>query len=98
MTTIIINSTNPDKESVSSKKVIDISYNINDINIAILSGSDINASIKATEDFSQITVVTPRYESVPVTEGRLYFTPLYTEQLDYNTWINTVNKNFFELT
>lgn len=98
MTTILINSTNPDKESISNKQVIDISYNINDTNIAVLSGSSTKASVKVDDTISQITVVTPRYENVSVAEGRVYFTPIYTEQLDYDTWIKTVNKNFFELT
>lgn len=96
MTFILINSNNPDVKSITNKEIIDISYTNKDIYLA--SSSFTEESVIVNDSLEQITIVTPRYDNVPVTDGRIYFTPLYTEQIDYQTWVTTVNKNFFELT
>lgn len=98
MIDVQINSTNPDTDSISNKDIIDIEYTSQDISIVKMSGSLPSDSLQVDNTTNQLILVTQRYDNIPITAGRTYFTPVYTEQIDYERWITTVNKNFFELT
>lgn len=92
MSIIPLNIPNPDSASVASKQTIDISFSEIDVSASMSTGS-----IKANYNNTGITIVSPRYEEFPVTDGRVYYTPTYTEQFSYQQWLTTINKTFVEL-
>lgn len=82
---------NPDSADIISKNTVDISLTSTDV-----SASYYSSSIQQNYAGSGLSVVTPRPNS-SIERGNIYFTPLYTEKLDYQEWKSRVNKNFLEL-
>jgi hypothetical protein len=89
MSITVLNIVNPDSESIVNKERIDISVSLFDVSASGYSGS------VATNYSVTIPIIT-----VPLDEDadkNLYYTPIYREELNYDTWLTTVNKNFEEL-
>ena len=83
---------NPDISAVKSKNVIDIA--ISDFDISASSYSDaINLNYQGTET----TIFIENFEQLTVVAGSLYYTPVYTETIDYEIWKKRINKSFREL-
>lgn len=79
---------NPDINSIRNRRTIDIS----------LSEADVSAStapVKANFVTNIITVHPTVTGSSDIAE--LYFTPMYTEKINYNEWKSNINKAFAEL-
>jgi hypothetical protein len=91
MSIVIISGSNPDSASISKRETIDISFSLSDVSASLLS-----ASIKTNYNSTGNTIVVPRYET-PVPQGQVYYAPMYTEKLNYEQWLKTVNKTFVEL-
>jgi len=79
---------NPDIIPIQQKTMIDITLNLSDI-----SASNYVNQIKLTYDNSEIILVDDDESDTHDT----YFTPIYNEQIDYETWKRTINKSFQEL-
>jgi len=90
MTTILLDIPNPDSESISRKDQIDISVSLFDVSASGYYGK-IQTNYSVTEQ-----VVTIPEPSLLVSSS--YYTPMYKEKLNYNVWLNRINKNFEELT
>lgn len=88
---IEINTSNPDSASIANKETIDISLSLFEV-----SASGYNESIKTNYTQTELTVVTPRFDG-EIVSGNIYYTPIYTEKLNYEVWKSTINKNFEEL-
>ena len=96
-TTIIIDSINPDKESISSKSTINIGLSLQDISSSVVPTSGIALEeFKPNYTSTALTIVIPRGDALP-TSGQLYYTPVYTEKLSYDVWRMTIDKTFAEL-
>ena len=91
MSIVIINGTNPDSGSVSTKQTVDISFAESDV-----VASPLSESIKANPTATGNIIVIPRYD-FNIAEGQVYYTSLYTERFNYQEWLSTINKNFVEL-
>ena len=80
---------NPDSGSIASKGEIDITVSLFDVSA---SGhfNEINTNYTETEIVTYIP--TPEYLM-----SSSYYTPIYTEKLNYETWISKINRNFQEL-
>lgn len=79
---------NPDTNSISNRKIIDIS-------LSEFDASASQAKIKANFATSTITIHPTVSGSSDIAE--LYFTPMYAEKINYAEWKNVVNKSFSEL-
>lgn len=80
---------NPDSESVSRKNEIDISISLFDVSS---SGHYDEIKTNYTITAQKITIPDQEYN-----KDSLYYTPIYKEKLDYQTWLTRINKNFEEL-
>jgi hypothetical protein len=80
---------NPDSASIETKSLIDISLTISDV-----SASNNQDKIMLNYELTEITVID---DNLSETKGDIYFTPLYTEKIDYEVWKTTINKSFQEL-
>jgi hypothetical protein len=83
-------STNPDSASIARKDIINMPY----------SSFDVSASLQTefiktnyAENVQYVVVNSPGKKIA----GSVYYTPLYTEKLDYSVWLTRINKNFEEL-
>lgn len=85
---LLSGSANPDKKAIAEKNTIDIRVSVGD-----LTASNATESVKLNTALSEITVYVDSLES----NGATYYTPLYTEKINYETWKKTVNKSFQEL-
>lgn len=108
---IVINlsdKTNPDKNSISAKRPSNVELSAADITSSNFTPMSSSQFIKLNYANNGVTIQIDRYAgegfdglpdgfSIPKTLGTIYYTPLYTEKIDYKTWLNTVNKNFSEL-
>lgn len=81
---------NPDKATIRQKSRIDISVNEFDV-----SASGYLESVKLNYDKKEIVVMDSLNPNIVT--GSLYYTPLYTEKINYNVWKTEVNKSFQEL-
>lgn len=103
---------NPDGSNLANKTPADIQLNIADISASSYTGSADEHSnekfIKLNYYKNGITIQIDQYIGeglieipegfdVPVVNGTMYYTPLYTEKLNYDTWLTTINRNFQEL-
>jgi hypothetical protein len=86
---------NPDKNAIASKQVIDVSLSMTDISASLSSGSLNLSGIKTNYMKQKLIIVTDAAEQN--NEGNIYYTPTYTEQINYEVWKTTVNKTFNEL-
>ena len=91
MTLISVQTSNPDSASIANKQVIDISFSMSDVSSSLVTGS-----IQPNYTKTGNTVIVPRYE-LPVQDGRVYYTPVYTEKINYDQWLARINKTFVEL-
>ncbi len=80
---------NPDRPAIRRKQPIDISLTVFDI-----SASNYENSVAL--NFNQTEIVVFDDDDV-TTKGDIYFTPIYTEKINYNVWKTTINKSFQEL-
>jgi len=89
MAIILISGSNPDITAAETKEEIDISVSLFDLSA---SGhfDKLQTNYSATE--LVVSIPTDDYFS-----SSSYYTPIYKEKLDYNTWISRINKNFEEL-
>lgn len=79
---------NPDKLAIEEKSLIDISISEYDI-----SASGYSTTLKLNYDRSEIVLLNDADND----DYDTYYTPLYTEKINYDTWKNTINKSFNEL-
>lgn len=79
---------NPDKTAIEEKSMIDITLNPYDI-----SASNYTSQIKLNYNQTEIVLV----DDDTSDNFDTYFTPLYTEKIDYSQWRKTINKSFQEL-
>lgn len=90
MSIISVNVSNSESESISRKEQIDISLSLFEV-----SASGYSGAIKTNyTNTSQIVVIPDE----TIVSGSLYYTPIYKEKIDYQTWLSRINKNFEELT
>lgn len=82
-------SANPDSVSIANKEQVDISVSLTDIRI-----TDNESTIRTNYSATMLEVIVG---SDATEHGSVYYTPLYTEKLNYNEWLSIVNKNFQEL-
>ena len=80
---------NADVEASQKKSIIDITLNEFDI-----SASNQENSVQLNFAKSEIVVFD---DDVAETKGDIYFTPIYSEKIDYLTWKSKINKSFQEL-
>jgi hypothetical protein len=80
---------NPDSASIATKQTIDISFSWFDV-----SASMQTASIKPNYTNTGMIVISNEPVDIP---GRGYYTPIYTEKLNYDEWVARTNKTFNEL-
>lgn len=80
--------TNPDKMAIEKKSLIDISVSTFDI-----SASNYTNTLKLNYNNSEIVLL----DDEEVEEFDVYYTPLYTEKINYNVWKTSINKTFQEL-
>lgn len=83
---------NPDSASIANKTLVSYTVSTADINY-------INAvptvELANSNTFQMITL--PLSEDMELTTGTTYYTPVYTEKINYDEWLVTINKNFREL-
>lgn len=80
--------TNPDTMAIKRKSLIDISVSTFDI-----SASNYTDTLKLNYNNSEIVLL----DDENVDEFDTYYTPLYTEKINYNVWKTSINKTFQEL-
>lgn len=81
----------PDIDSIVLKNTINISYLEFDV-----SASGYSSSVLPNYTKTGVTVVVPREEGQKMS-GSVYYTPLYSELINYDVWKSRINKNFQEL-
>lgn len=101
MIPILISGSNPDSASIVNKNTIDISFTLTDVtassaNSGSLNGMSYTSSIKTNYTTTGQTVIIPR-DPNSLGDGYVYYTPIYTEKLNYQVWQQRVNKTFQEL-
>lgn len=79
---------NPDKMAIEQRSMIDITLDPYDI-----SASNYASKIKLNYNQTEIILL----DDDTSDNFDTYFTPLYTEKIDYNQWKKTINKSFQEL-
>lgn len=82
---------NPDLLARQRKSTIDISTTVTDVSSSN-SGSNMLLNYQRDELVLYVDA-NPSSSSEPF----VYYTPVYTEKLDYNVWKTTVNKSFQQL-
>jgi hypothetical protein len=87
--TFLSSSRNPDSASIANKEQIDISLSIAEVSASGHSGS-IFTNYSTT--IQVVTIPEPN-----LLDRSVYYTPIYKEKLNYNVWLNRINKNFDEL-
>lgn len=80
----------PDAAAIVAKGVVDISLSVSDVSASLMSGSLAVDSVTLNPTKQKIVVIDDGSDGV-------YFTPIYTERLNYTEWQRTVNKTFEEL-
>jgi hypothetical protein len=102
MNTLIttINTTNPDSGSIQTKNTIDISFSMTELSaskIIMSSSADYALQLKPNYTTNGLVLEVPRTEgAILSSEG--YYTPMYTEKINYDQWKLKINKVFLELT
>jgi hypothetical protein len=81
---------NPDLVPIQQRSRIDI--NISEFD---LSASGYSEAVKLNYEKKEIVIVDSLDPNLVT--GSLYYTPLYTEKIDYNVWKTEINKSFQEL-
>jgi hypothetical protein len=87
--TFLSSSINPDSSSIAYKDQIDISLSLVDV-----SASGQSSSIYTNYAVTVQTVTVPEPNLL---DRSVYYTPIYKEKLNYDVWLNRINKNFDEL-
>lgn len=80
---------NPDKPSINKKRTIQIPMSLSDI-----SASGYLPRVQTSYGGNEIVIYDDDDAS---TIGDVYYTPLYTEKINYNEWKIRINKSFEEL-
>lgn len=83
-------SESPDVKAIVAKKTIDISLSEFDVSASLISGSLPLDSITLNRSNQKIVLLDDNSAGV-------YFTPIYTEKLNYSEWQRKANKTFEEL-
>lgn len=101
MIPILISGSNPDSASIVNKNTIDISFTLTDVtassaNSGSLNGMSYTSSVQPNYTATGQTVIIPR-DPNNLGDGYVYYTPVYTEKLNYQVWQQRVNKTFQEL-
>jgi len=101
MIPILVSGSNPDSGSVINKETIDISFSLTDVtassaNSGSMNGMSYTSSIKSNYTATGQSVVIPR-DPDNIQDGYVYYTPIYTEKINYEVWKQRVNKTFQEL-
>lgn len=89
METIRINVENPDSASIVTKDEVNINISMFDI-----SASGYLNKLHTNYSQNELVVTIPERE---YTNSSSYYTPIYTEKLNYDVWLTKINKNFQEL-
>lgn len=79
---------NPDKDAITKKNIIDISVSEQDVLL-----SDLPVQVNYTDG----TIYVHETISGSSEVAELYFTPLYKEKLKYSEWVKAIDKTFVEL-
>lgn len=85
----LVDGPNPDALSIQQKTTIDISVSLFDVSA---SGHPDKVRANYTETELMVTIPEQMY-----TVSSSYYTPIYKEELNYEVWLNRINKNFQEL-
>lgn len=103
---------NPDSASIAKKTPADIQLSTIDISgsgyTASMDPTLTTKEIKLNYYGNGIVLELDRYTgegavnipegfTKPKVTGTIYYTPIYSEKLNYQTWLNTINRNFQEL-
>lgn len=80
--------TNPDSAAIRKKSLIEIPVSTFDI-----SASNYTNTLKLNYNNSEIVLL----DDEDVDDFDTYYTPLYTEKINYNVWKTSINKTFQEL-
>jgi hypothetical protein len=86
---VLSNIENPDSGSISAKNYIDISLSLFDVSASGYFGK-IQTNYSATVE--KITIPDDDFIN-----SSSYYTPIYTEKINYNEWLSKINRNFEEL-
>jgi hypothetical protein len=97
---LLSNESNPDVSTTQYKLPVDIMFNSADITASAqasvsASGQDYTQFIKVSNDGETINVVVG--DPTVNDTGTIYYTPLYSEKINYQEWQSKINKNFLEL-
>lgn len=87
----IISGESPDSQYITKKLPIDISLNTFDISA---SGYNTSSDIRLSNDNTEIKII----DDAESDNFDKYFTPIYSEKINYTVWKTTIQKNFTELT
>lgn len=79
---------NPDINAIQTEDTINI-----EVSLADITASNATQSVALNSRNTEITV----YIDSTETSGSLYYTPMYTEVINYDIWKKTINKSFTEL-
>jgi len=89
MAIVLVSGSNADTILAGLKEEIDISLSLPDIAYAGYEGK-LRTNYTATELL--VTIPTDDYIN-----SSSYYTPIYKEELNYDAWLQKINKNFQEL-
>lgn len=89
METIRINVENPDSASMVTKDEVNINISMFDI-----SASGYFNKLNTNYSQNELILTIPEREYI---NSSSYYTPIYTEKLNYDVWLTKINKNFQEL-
>lgn len=90
---ILVGTQNPDSQSIADSTIIGMSVSTFDISASGYFSESIKTSYTNTNQMLTIPIGGNTNDS-----GYVYYTPLYTEKINYEVWKQRVNKNFQELT
>lgn len=85
----LVDGPNPDALSMKEKTTIDISVSLFDV-----SASGHPNMVRTNYAGTELTVTVP---NPTYTVSSSYYSPIYKEELNYDVWLNRINKNFQEL-
>jgi hypothetical protein len=102
MNTLIttINTRTPDSSSIQTKSTIDISFSMAELSSSkVIMSSSANYALQLKPNYTTngLVLEVPRtQDAILSSEG--YYTPVYTEKINYDQWKLKINKVFLELT
>lgn len=89
---------NPDKDAIVNKRTIDISLLESDVSSSGLTVK-INPSTSQVriQRTTQVDEFADDFDPSKLPDVSFYYTPIYSEKINYNIWKTRINKTFQEL-